>query len=124
MPLFLLPARQVGGCWGLHVVGRVGMHEEDSLGWSGGGRESLDQCHAVEPASAEILEDVSVRRPTAAVAAFEVVDKWGGADDIAVQIDDGTAGGAVDGDHSVGVAGFYLSLDGCDINGAAAGAAA
>ena len=95
----------------------------DLLGRGGDGVEVLLLHGAVEPAGSEDLHIQAVGGPTAAVAAFEIERAGSDADDIAVEIDHGAAGGAVDGDHAVGEVGFPSAFASFGVDGAAGGAA-
>ena len=107
-----------------HVVLGVRMEVGDLLGRGGGGEEVLLLHGAVEPAGSEDLDDIAVKGPAALVAALEFEVAGGDADDIAVEVDHGAAGGAVDADGAVSELGFPLAFAGFDIDGAAGGAAA
>ena len=101
-----------------HVILRVRMKVGDLLGRGGGGVEMLLLHGAVEPAGSEDLDDIAVEGPAGLVAAFELEGAGGDADDIAVEVDHGAAGCAVDADGAVAVFGFPLAFAGLEVDGA------
>ena len=108
----------------VHQALGVGVEVGDLLGRRGDGMEMLLLHGAIEPAGSEDLDIVAVGGPAVAVAAFELEHAGGDADDIAIEIDHGAAGGAVNADGAVAELGFPLAFAGFDIDGAAGGAAA
>ena len=100
-----------GGKGLAHVILGVGVEVGDLLGRRGGGEEVLLLHGAVEPAGSEDLDDIAVEGPAALVAALELEGAGGDADDIAVEIDHGAAGGAVDADGAVSEFGFPLGVE-------------
>lgn len=107
-----------GGKGLAHVVLGVGVEVGDLLGRGGDGVEVLLLHGAVEPAGSEDLDIQAVGGPAVAVAALELEHAGGDADDIAVEIDHGAAGGAVDGDGAVSKFGFPLAFAGFGVDGA------
>jgi len=102
----------------VHQTLGVGVEVGDLLGRGGDGVEMLLLHGAIEPAGSEDLDIVAVGGPAALVAAFELEHAGGDADDIAVQIDHGAAGGAVDGDGAVSKFGFPGAFAGFGVDGA------
>lgn len=86
------------------------MQEDDMLGGGGAGDEELFLAVAIGPTGAKDMVVVAVKRPLVFVGIFD--GDLAGADsgDIAVPIDDGAGGNALDLDGVVGVFEFALGF--------------